>query len=86
MHEWLITRGDVDYAHFEWQMQIYVPCNAVICHAGRCHARLQKGEEGREKCLEYILRYHSKNDIQYWLSAIKGEVRIANEKERWLWK
>jgi hypothetical protein len=85
LHEWLITRGEVDGAPFEWQMQIYVPCNVVICHPGRCHIDLQHGEAGARKCLSYITEWHTAASIYEWLYAIKDVITIADEKTRWLW-
>ena len=85
LHEWLITRGDVRGAPFEWQMQIYVPCNVVICHSGHCHIDLQHGEEGARKCQAYITQWHIRSVLDRWLYSIREVITIAEEKERWLW-
>jgi len=84
MHEWLITRGDVEGVPFEWQMQIYVPWNVVICHEGKCHQLLQHGNEGKILCLEDVLSYHSKKTIMSWLIIISEGISIAEEKAKWL--
>ena len=84
MHEWLITRGDVDYVPFEWQMQIYVPWNVVICHEPKCHLKLQHGEEGKGMCLEDVIHFHSKDKIMRWLDSLSEAITIAKERRAWL--
>lgn len=84
MHEWLITRGDVAGCAFEIRMQIYVPENCVIVHEGECHRVAQFGEKGRQICLQHVLHFHPKRDILSWLTVIEPEIRIAQERIKWL--
>jgi hypothetical protein len=82
VHEWLITRRDVQGAPFEWRMQIFVPWNCVLVHP-KCH--LQAGsEEGRIRCLENIRQYYVQPVIVNWLKDLSPYLTIAEEKIRWI--
>jgi hypothetical protein len=84
MHEWLITRGNVQGAPFEWRMQIYVPWNCVLVHEGECHRGAQWGHEGMIVCLKDVLKYYSADIISKWLRDIEMHLTIASEKLRWM--
>jgi hypothetical protein len=84
MHEWLITRGDVEGVPFEWRIQIYVPWNVVICHEDTCHRELQFGNKGKLLCLEDVLGFYSKDTLVTWLRFMTNGISIANEKLDWL--
>jgi len=84
MHEWLITRGNVMGAPFEWQMQIYVPWNCVLVHEGTCHQEVQSGHKGRYKCWEYIRHYYQARTITEWLEALVPNLPMARERLLWM--
>ena len=84
MHEWLITRGNVQGAPFEWQMQIYVPWNVVIVHEGKCHLNAQWDERGMLACFKEVTEYYSIGTLSRWLHSISDHITIANEKLRQL--
>ena len=84
MHEWLISRGDVRGVPYEYVIQIFVPVNVVIAHPGHCHQKLQFGEVGARMCLNYILEWHSMEEIEAWLTYLLPYMTIAEEKLRWL--
>lgn len=84
MHEWLITRGDVQGCPFEIQMQIYVPMNCVILHEGECHKKAQHGDEGRALCRKHINQFHTDKEIIDWLTYLQEDAPVAKERIMWM--
>jgi hypothetical protein len=84
MHEWLITRGDVKGAPFEWRMQIYVPWNVVLVHEEICHQAVQYGHEGRMTCLQDVTNFYKISVLTDWLRNLSVELSIAHERLRWI--
>lgn len=84
MHEWLITRGEVQGAPFEWRMQIFVPWNCVLVHEGKCHRHAQWSEAGRTACLSNVSTYYPRSIILGWLVNIAQKLTVAREKISWL--
>jgi hypothetical protein len=79
MHEVIITRGMVDYAPYEIQIQIYVDWNVVVVHEGACHLYAQHRSDGRDACIYNILAYHTKETICGWLEWLP----LTSAKEAW---
>jgi hypothetical protein len=84
MHEWLITRGQVMGAPFEWRMQIYVPWNCVLVHDEVCHLAVQSGHEGRLRCWNDVRRYWIQETVEEWLRNLMPFLPIAEERLRWI--
>ena len=85
MHEWLITRGNVMGAPFEWKMQIYVPWNCVLVHEGTCHLDAHHGDNKMQLVLlNHVLMYYKQSVIEDWLRNIMLVLTIAEEKLRWV--
>jgi len=69
MHEVFLTRGNVQRARFDIQMQIYVSCNVVLVHHW-CHETAQFEAEAKEKCMRQILEYHDISEVLNWLNTV----------------
>jgi hypothetical protein len=89
MHEFFLTRGDVEGLPFETQVQIHVPWNVVLLHEDRCHRIAQWEYWGKRICLVNIYEYHRPPEIDEWLDFMNGLVHSpiiqeARSKTRWL--
>jgi hypothetical protein len=85
MHEWLITRGMVVGAPFEWQMQIYVPWNLSLTHEGPCHQSLQWANNGKVRAFANALRFYP--DIKTyldWLDYLSQAITSAKQAKAWI--
>ena len=84
MHEWLITRGEVQGAPFEDRIQIYNSMNCVVLHEGECHRRAQWENVGMIDCFREVAKYNYVSHIALWVKGMTELFVIAEDKIRWL--